>query len=340
MIEPISKSTALQRMNQWGKEGTPFLFLIDFEIEQPVVLKLKDIPAEFLQYQIGGYHNNHFRNHYGLEEATSLKLQKKPLSFEDYRQAFDVVRSQIQAGNSYLTNLTFPTQIEIPCELEDIFRLSEARYKIWWKDKFTVFSPEIFVTINEHGQIASFPMKGTIDAHLLHAEEQLLSNTKEKAEHATIVDLIRNDLSTVASEVRVEKYRYVETINTWKGALLQTSSKIVGQLSDDYIHRLGEIIFRLLPAGSISGAPKKKTVEIIQSVEKQKRGYYTGVCGIFDGKKLDCGVMIRYIESTDSGLFFRSGGGITAQSNINEEYLELLQKVYLPYLQPSELLLY
>jgi para-aminobenzoate synthetase component I len=86
----------------------------------------------------------------------------------------------------------------------------------------------------------------------------------------------------------------------------------------------------LLPAGSISGAPKPKTIEIIKEVEKEKRGYYTGVFGYFDGKNLDSGVVIRYIEQNQDERFYRSGGGITSQSNALDEYNEVIQKIYVP----------
>ena len=90
------------------------------------------------------------------------------------------------------------------------------------------------------------------------------------------------------------------------------------------------MLAKLLPAGSISGAPKVKTVEVIQQAEQGKRGYYTGVFGYFDGENLDSAVAIRYIEQINGQFWFRSGGGITAKSQLKEEYQELLEKVYVP----------
>ena len=173
-------------------------------------------------------------------------------------------------------------------------------------------------------------MKGTIDATIENAEQVILNDPKETAEHNTIVDLIRNDLSMVAKNVRVEKFRYIEKIITTDKTLLQVSSKITGILEDDFQSRLGDIIFDLLPAGSVSGAPKKKTVEIIQGNENYNRGFYTGVFGYFDGSLLDSGVMIRFIEKTKNGLTYKSGGGITFMSNPESEYQELIDKVYVP----------
>jgi len=86
----------------------------------------------------------------------------------------------------------------------------------------------------------------------------------------------------------------------------------------------------LLPAGSVSGAPKAKTLEIIKSVEQRNRGYYTGVFEIFDGNSLDSGVMIRYIEKEHERYFYHSGGGITTQSDVSSEYQEAIDKVYVP----------
>jgi para-aminobenzoate synthetase component I len=85
-----------------------------------------------------------------------------------------------------------------------------------------------------------------------------------------------------------------------------------------------------LPAGSICGAPKKKTIDLIQSAENHERGYYTGVFGCFDGENLHSGVMIRFIEKTSDGLVYKSGGGITHLSHPKEEYNEMIKKIYVP----------
>jgi para-aminobenzoate synthetase component 1 len=86
----------------------------------------------------------------------------------------------------------------------------------------------------------------------------------------------------------------------------------------------------MLPAGSISGAPKRKTIEIIREVEEYERGFYTGIFGQFDGRNLDSAVMIRYIEQKGDHVIFKSGGGITSFSDCRNEYKEMLAKVYVP----------
>jgi para-aminobenzoate synthetase component 1 len=108
------------------------------------------------------------------------------------------------------------------------------------------------------------------------------------------------------------------------------SSEISGILKPEFDGKLGSIMKKLLPAGSILGAPKPKTLEIILDAEGYDRGYYTGVCGWFDGKNLDSCVMIRFIEKEGDALYFKSGGGITHMSRLEDEYQEMKNKIYVP----------
>jgi para-aminobenzoate synthetase component 1 len=263
---------------------------------------------------------------------TPVTLVKQPVDYNKYEHAFNIVHRNLVAGNSYLTNLTFPTEIELNLTLTEIYlRSDKARYRLLFDNQFVVFSPEIFVQI-ENGKISSFPMKGTIDASIPGAGQIILNDPKETAEHNTIVDLIRNDMNMVATDVIVDRFRYIEQIQTHEKTLLQVSSEISGKLPAGYNAVLGDIFQKLLPAGSISGAPKKKTVSIIKEAEGYSRGFYTGIVGYFDGKKLDSGVMIRFIRNDNGKLFFCSGGGITIHSNPHSEYQELIDKVYVPFI--------
>jgi len=312
------------KLNQWGREQVPFLFLVDFELENFLTWKINEVPEDFL-FSINDFSNAPSATH--RQERASLI--KHPILFSDYKIKFDFVKDRIGLGDSYLTNLTIKTKIEINRSLENLFFTSVAKHKLCWENKFLVFSPETFVQI-KNNKIYSFPMKGTIDASLPDAEHRILSDPKELSEHVTIVDLIRNDLSAVATNVVVNRFRYVEKIQTNEKNLLQVSSEITGDLNDDYANHLGSILISLLPAGSVSGAPKKKTLQIIREVEQEKRGFYTGVFGYFDGKNLDSAVMIRFIEQEDKNFYYRSGGGITAQSEGEKEYQEAIDKIYVP----------
>lgn len=313
----------IEQMNRWGAEGKPFVFLIDFDFEKPLLFAIDDNSKVL-------WKTPEMQNFKPSEIAKKqVEWDVSPVSCSHYEEAFWQVQSHIHGGDTYLLNLTMPSRIATNSSLEEIFRLSEAPYKIWLKDQFVCFSPEIFVRIND-GIISSYPMKGTIDAALPNAEQLLLNDEKEVAEHHTIVDLIRNDLSMVASDVEVDRLMYLDRISTNRGDLLQMSSQISGKLSENYRQNIGNIFAKLLPAGSICGAPKPKTIEIIKKAEQYHRGYYTGVFGIFDGTNLDSCVLIRYLEQQGDELIFKSGGGITFLSDCSTEYNELIQKVYVP----------
>ncbi len=314
----------IESMNSLGKRRVPFLFMIDFMGENSVVQPLESINPEDLLYDVNGISNAR-----KYSKGKRISLTKKPVPFEIYKHSFDQVIRHIEYGNSYLVNLTFPTEIVTNLALRDIFYTSHAKYRLWYKDQFVVFSPEIFVRL-ENGKIYSHPMKGTIDANIPDAVKLILSDRKELAEHITIVDLIRNDLGTVANHISVDNFRYIDTIKTVESEILQVSSKISGDLPKGYKDHLGDIFSNLLPAGSVSGAPKAKTLEIISEAEIYNRGYYTGVFGIFDGNNLDSGVMIRYVEREGEKLFYKSGGGITINSHAESEYNEMIKKVYVP----------
>ncbi len=326
----LDKNTAIQKMNLYGKQRKPFFFLIDFKMQNCMVQPTSEVNPEEILFSVGSFSNLYPTLPYS--ENAEIIFEKKPISYTHYLSKFQTIIKHIRLGDSYLINLTCPTPIITNLSLKGIFYQSAAKYRLWLKDRFICFSPEIFIQIIDN-QIVSCPMKGTIDAAVPNAESLIMNDLKEKAEHTTIVDLIRNDLSMLATQVAVEKFRYIDKINTHDKTLLQVSSKITGNLPPNFNKNLGDLLFKLLPAGSISGAPKKKTMEIILATEGYERGFYTGIFGIFDGQNLDCGVLIRFIEQTENGLIFKSGGGITAKSNPQEEYQEMIDKVYVPIIR-------
>ena len=173
-------------------------------------------------------------------------------------------------------------------------------------------------------------MKGTIDASVENAANVLKEDKKELAEHYTVVDLLRNDLSIVADNVQLEEFQRIDFIKTRQRDLYAMSSKISGELKPEFQGNIGDILQKLLPAGSILGAPKMKTLEIVLEAENYQRGFYTGVCGWFDGENLDSCVMIRFIEKENEKFYFKSGGGITHMSQLEDEYQEMKNKIYVP----------
>jgi para-aminobenzoate synthetase component I len=322
---------AERRMNRLGGERTPFLFVIDYEMEKPRVIEIEALADCDIEVSIEGYEYSSIVRADGEDAAPdTFEFSTRPISYERYRRAFDHLHRHFVLGNSYLANLTFATKIETDLTLRTIYALASAKYKLRVAEEFVCYSPEAFVTIDGE-TIASYPMKGTIDADLPNAEAALLADEKETAEHVTIVDLIRNDIGMIASSVEVSRFRYIDVIESPTRRLLQVSSEIRGRLDPEWPGKVGSMIAALLPAGSICGAPKKKTVEIIAEAEDGPRGYYTGVFGVFDGSKLASGVMIRFVERhRDGTLSYRSGGGLTVYADAMSEYREMLDKIYIP----------
>ena len=393
------KQEIIDKINRLASQDEPFLFVINYQGDKAFIRQLSDINPEECLFDFEGRGNSSDKMKNNSEKIAEIsekiaeeEISKEEISwqiapplYEDYERSFDIVKNNIMAGNSYLTNLTNRVPVNCNLSLEEIFHRAKGKYKLLLRRKrtqaedkahlkeeaqnkahlkeenieenltpFVCFSPETFVKI-KGGRIYSYPMKGTLDASLPNAEKLLMEDRKEAAEHATIVDLIRNDLSRVAEDVRVDKYRYVDVLHTNKGDILQTSSEISGRLPEDYPHHLGEILDAQLPAGSITGAPKDKTMQIIHEAEGYDRGFYTGIMGIYDQGELNSAVMIRFIEEETSPvdfeadgeknfkanegkkpkesrkLYFKAGGGITSKSDCRREYEEVIQKIYLPF---------
>lgn len=300
--------------------GVPCFFYTDFRGERLTCIRI----SELMKYDI----------EFAFQSASTTvnlphKPSFKPIAPELYRQKFELVQEHIRNGNTYLLNLTQQTPIESDYTLRQIYTMAHAPYKLRVRNEFVCFSPEPFITIEEN-TINTYPMKGTIDASLTNAIETIMNDSKELAEHTMIVDLLRNDLGIIARDIRVEAFRYISTIDTGIKRLHQVSSHICGTLAEDWRGDAGNLLRQLLPAGSISGTPKRKTVEIIEEVEGYHRGYFTGVFGHFDGKNLYSAVAIRFIENSEGKLIYKSGGGITADSDCESEYTEMIDKIYIP----------
>ena len=309
-----------EELNFYGEKKEPFFFIINYDKTEYEVIPLSKLPHN-IKYNIS--ENKEIINH-------NQTLEKKHISFDNYKEKFYLLENEILNGNTYLANLTSETQINTSLTLDEIYKIANAKFKLNYKDKFICFSPERFCEIKKN-KIYTYPMKGTINAETPNAEQTILNDKKELAEHTMVVDLLRNDLSIVSKKVKVEKFRYCEKIKAGNKELIQVSSKISGEVEEHWEKRIGSIISKLLPAGSITGTPKRKTVQILKTVEKYERGYFTGVFGVYDGTTLDSSVIIRYLEKDlNNSLIYKSGGGITSDSDLHKEYQEMCDKVYIP----------
>ena len=308
----------MDRLNTLGKSRVPFIFIIDYKKSKVIVHEIDKVPPS-ISYYIDGFSNTK------REKTTKPSfIDIDPISFDEYCKKFDLVIEQIKSGNTYLFNLTAPTKIRTDSSLKNFYNYSKANFKLLYNNKFICFSPERFIKI-EDNKIITYPMKGTIDSSIKNAKQKLLDNKKELSEHTMIVDLLRNDLSIVANNIKVDKFRYIQKVNN----LFQTSSQISGILDKNWHSNIGNILSQLLPAGSITGTPKLKTIQLIDIIEEYNRDFYTGIFGYYDGHKLDSSVMIRFIQKESGSYIYKSGGGITIDSDIISEYNEMKEKIYI-----------
>lgn len=312
------------KMNEFGRKNLPFFFIINFDATEGFICKLNECKEENIIFNIEGITNS-------LDRTISIipKIIKYPENIEQYKKKFSKVIKELKYGNTYLINLTCKTKIEIDTDLKSLYYATYGKFKLYFKNQFVCFSPECFIRTNDN-YIYTYPMKGTMINSNEFSLETILKDTKELAEHNTIVDLLRNDLSIISEDVEVTKFRFPSFVKTKDKEIIQLSSEIRGKLNSNWKNNIGDLLIKMLPAGSVTGAPKKETLRIIKEVENYNRGYYTGIFGIFDGKELNSAVIIRYIENENGIYYYKSGGGITINSSLENEYQEMIDKIYVP----------
>ena len=256
------------------------------------------------------------------------------ISQEDYRTRIHRIQQYIQAGDTYQVNFTDSVSLPIAGPPEAAFAALIERQPVSYAALLHVaghhilsLSPELFFS-TEAGRIVTRPMKGTMPRGLDAAEDaeaalRLQYDEKNRAEHLMIVDLLRNDLGRICTlgSVAVEDLFCVERYAT----LLQMTSTISGKLRSGLSWY--DIFKALFPSGSITGAPKIRTMQIIRELERTPRGIYTGAIGYLSPKgSATFNVAIRTLVLKDGAARMGVGGGIVADSDAEEEYRECLLK--------------
>ena len=286
-------------------------------------------------------------NHLGEQKSDpddQLKLHVKE-SQPSYEKKFNQVQAAIKAGDIYQLNLTFKASIEglkTPLKLYQKIRRSQpvayAALIDTGRTTYLSASPELFIK-NNQGQLETRPMKGTIKRAPSSQEDQshrqfLQRDEKSKAENLMIVDLMRNDISRIAQTgtVKVEDLFKVETYHS----LHQMISVIKAKQSPDI--SLYEQMRALFPPGSITGAPKIRAMELIDDLETEPRGIYTGAIGHFSPDGTYCfNVAIRTVECPSEGkATFGIGSGLVFDSKARDEYEECLLKMQFLTTEPPE----
>ena len=309
------------------------------------------------------FENNHWQLHATTQEAIeqidviqhwlmqTLTVENKPVvnpimlqpiwQTSDYEHAFYKVQDYLTAGDCYQINLTQCWQGELSNQqlvdyLPSLHQSTNAPFAGYLGLKnFELLScsPELFFTFAKNAQgencIITKPIKGTRPRGQNVATDQdnkneLASSEKDIAENVMIVDLLRNDLGKYAKTgtVKVPKLFDIESFSN----VHHMVSTITATLKDDISP--WRVLFESLPAGSITGTPKKRAVEIINELEAKPRGAYCGTMGYlnFDGTG-QWNVLIRTLQASDSNVSLWAGGGITIASDCDAEYQECFDKV-------------
>ncbi len=253
-----------------------------------------------------------------------------------YQKAVEIAKEYILAGDIFEVNLSQCFSCQVPDDFspfslyQRLKSLNPAPFAGFFNaDNITVISssPERFVRCIEN-QVTTCPIKGTAKRNADPVLDkklalQLLNSEKDKAENVMIVDLMRNDLSRVclAHSVKVPKLCELQTFET----VHHLVSTVEGTLAPQ--HTTVDLLEAIFPGGSITGAPKIRSMEIITEIEQQPRGPYCGSLGYlgFDGN-LDTSIAIRTFTLSQDTLYWQAGGAVTMDSDPLEEYLETLAK--------------
>ncbi|WP_317129814.1 anthranilate synthase component I family protein [Mucilaginibacter corticis] len=269
-------------------------------------------------------------------EANDIKLQSR-FSKEDYIDTVNKIKNHITRGNIYVTNFcqeffADKAGIDPVATFLQLNRVSPTPFGTFykWKDNYILCaSPERFLAKRD-SKLVSQPIKGTARRGKTGQEdelikEQLHNSSKELQENVMIVDLVRNDLTHSAKpgSVKTEELFGVYTFNQ----VHQMISTVVCELQDGI--SAVEAIRNTFPMGSMTGAPKIRSMQLMEQYERSRRGVYSGAIGYFspDGD-FDFNVVIRTLlyNSTAQYLSFHTGGAITYHADAEKEYEECLLK--------------
>ena len=268
-------------------------------------------------------------------EPLKLKSEIKPLFTKvEYCSMVEKAKKYIYDGDIFQVVLSNRLEAEAEGSLFDTYRIlrteNPSPYMFYFSSddvEIAGASPETLVRL-DNGVLHTYPLAGTRPRGKSENEElalkyDLLSDEKELAEHNMLVDLGRNDIGRISKIGTVEVDKYMEV--QYFSKVMHIGSSVKGELADD--KDALDAVDSILPAGTLSGAPKLRACEIINELENNKRGIYGGAIGYLDfSGNLDVCIAIRLAVKKNGKLFIRSGAGIVADSVPEKEYQECINK--------------
>ena len=324
-------------ISKYQKQGLYLAGFISYEAIYYLNSKLKslrlDIHDKLLHFVAFKDYSNKVPK---LDDSNAnIDLLIDDISFKDYQEKFAKTQQALINGDSYEINLTkniyAKTQSsakKLYTTLKEIQPVGYAAFLPFLNPDIISISPELFFK-KERDKLIVRPMKGTakltgdstIDKQIYN---ELKSCKKNLSENLIIVDLLRNDLYGIAKQhtVKVEKAFSIEKYKD----ILQMTSEISSEVDDNI--SFSEILNHLFPCGSITGAPKNRTIELIKNIENGSRGVYTGSIGyILPNNDMTFNVAIRTLQKNHENLQIGVGGGITVYSDVQSEWQEMLTKI-------------
>lgn len=268
-------------------------------------------------------------------EPLKLKSDIKSLfTKEEYCKMVERAKDYIYEGDIFQVVLSNRLETEVEGSIFDVYRVlrteNPSPYMFYFSSddiEIAGSSPETLVRL-ENGILHTYPLAGTRPRGLTEKEDkrletELLADEKERAEHNMLVDLGRNDIGKISKFGSVEVENYMEIQRFSK--VMHIGSSVRGEIADN--KTVMDAIDSILPAGTLSGAPKIRACEIINELENNKRGIYGGAIGYLDFTgNLDVCIAIRLAFKKQGKLFIRSGAGIVADSVPEKEYQECINK--------------
>lgn len=354
--EPKAAQFAQGLYGYFSFDAVQFFETIQFKDGKDLSNKIPVARYRLYQYVIA---INHYKDELLLLENGITGLESELEGVESLISSKDVPVYPFQSGAVETSNMSNDEYVEMvkkgiaSCYRGDVFQivLSRRFQQSFTGDEFNVYrtlrninpspylfffdygdykligsSPESQLIIKE-GKAIVHPIAGTFkrtgdDKQDRQKADELLNDPKENAEHVMLVDLARNDLSTVCTNVQVSKYKQVQ----YYSHVIHLVSEVVGIVAD--AANPFEILFKTFPAGTLSGAPKYRAMQLINEYEPGSRSFYGGAIG-FIGFNGNCNhaIMIRTLLSKDNTLFLQAGAGIVAASNPESELDEVNNKL-------------
>ena len=301
---------------------------LEFKNNNNQILMWFGKPSAVKEYLITNDEEKTISTEYRIDIDTQIPNSKY------YQKKIQEIKNYLKIGETYQINYSNPIQykykkskFDLYMYLRDIAKPANGIYLNTGMNEILSLSPEKFFEINNH-IIHTYPIKGTINRSPILTKDiqlktQLMNSEKDKAEHLMIVDLLRNDLGKICEygSIKVKDLYKVKSFET----IHHMETDVYGTLFENIEFK--DIIKALFPSGSITGAPKERSMEIIDRVENYNRGIYTGSIGYLSKNGyMNFNVAIRTMYFNDNNGIYPVGGGIVWDSTAESERIEALNK--------------